>query len=110
MKKVFLVAVFLCLSGCATYAPGVDEMGQKLQQEGIPVLVAIRNYMDDTTRQPRTLQDLVPKYLPALPLEPKIDYDFKNSVLTFDYTQGSGVNSMLVECHALVGQVDWVCE
>ena len=110
MKRILLAALFLSLSGCATYAPGEDEQGTKLQTDGIKVLVAVRNYMDDTTRQPQTLQDLIPKYLDKMPDQPKIGYDFKASRLMFNYIQGSGANSMLVTCHALVGQLDWVCE
>lgn len=110
MKKAWLVASLLSLSACSTYAPGEDAQGTQLQAAGIKVLVAVRNYMDETTRPPHTLQDLIPKYLDKIPDQPKIDYDFKNSVLSFNYLQGSGANAILVTCHALIGQVDWVCD
>lgn len=109
-KLLLLAALFALLSGCSTYAPGEDAQGTQLQVAGIKVLTAVRNYMDDTVHPPHTLQDLIPKYLDKLPDQPKIDYDFKNSVLSFNYIQGSGANSILVTCHALVGQVDWVCD
>lgn len=80
MKQLLLAAVLLSLSACSTYAPGEDAQGTQLQMSGKKVLVALRNYMDETTRQPHTLQDLVPKYLEKIPEQPKIDYDFKNSL------------------------------
>jgi hypothetical protein len=108
MKNILVLAVMLLLSGCANYAPGIDAKGVKLQQEGIPVLVALRNYMDETAHYPKSLQDLVPKYLAAIPAEPEIHYDPKTSVLSFTYTQDDKTG-LDVYCHALVGQTAWVC-
>ena len=109
MKKLLLAAVFLSLSGCATYAPGEDDYGRLLQGTGEDVLQAARSYMDDTIHVPNSLNDLVPKYLKALPTEPNIQYDRKTSTLSFVYTQ-KGDNGLTVTCHALLGQLQWVCE
>ena len=108
MRKFLLIALILSLSGCATYGPGEDDYGRILQGTGENVLQAARNYMDDTTRVPKSLNELVPKYLKALPKEPDIQYDRQNSTLFFTYQQ-KGANGMAVTCHALLGQLQWVC-
>lgn len=108
MKKLLLLALTLSLSGCATYGPGEDAYGRALQGTGEDVLQAARNYMDETTRVPNSLNELVPKYLRALPTEPNVQYDRKNSTLFFIYQQ-QGPNGMSVTCHALLGQLQWVC-
>lgn len=108
MKMLLLLALTLSLSGCAAYGPGEDDYGRNLQGTGEDVLQAARTYMDDTTRVPNSLNDLVPKYLKALPKDPVIQYDRKNSTLFFSYLQ-KGPNGMLVTCHALLGQLQWVC-
>lgn len=108
MKQVLALAACLTLSGCASYAAGEDPEGLKLQQEGIQVLKAVHDYMDDTSREPANLKLLVPKYLPTIPAEPNILYDPKSGYLLFEYQQ-TGANGMKVECRALVGQEDWAC-
>ncbi|HSN16728.1 MAG TPA: hypothetical protein VLV87_00845 [Gammaproteobacteria bacterium] len=108
MKRLLLLALMLSLSGCATYAAGEDDYGRQLQGTGEDVLQAARNYMDETTRVPNSLNELVPKYIAALPKEPNVQYDRKNSTLFFTYQQ-KGPNGMSVICHALLGQLQWVC-
>jgi hypothetical protein len=108
MKKLLIFAAFLSLSGCATYGPGEDDYGRILQGNGEDVLAAVRSYMDDTSHEPANLQVLIPKYLKALPTAPDIKYDPKNAILTFVYDQ-TGKTGLHVTCHALVGQLQWVC-
>ena len=108
MNKLLPLALTLLLSGCAAYGPGEDMYGRTLQGTGEDVLQAARNYMDETTRVPSSLNDLVPKYIQALPKEPNIQYDRKTSTLYFTYKQ-QGTNGLDVTCHALLGQLQWVC-
>jgi hypothetical protein len=108
MKKLLPLALTLMLSGCASYGPGEDLYGRTLQGTGEDVLSAARNYMDETTRVPASLDVLVPKYIAALPKDPNIQYDRKNSTLYFVYTQ-KGTTGLSVTCHALLGQLQWVC-
>ncbi len=108
MKNILMLAALLALAGCSTYGPGEDDYGRKLQGDGEEVLTAVHSYMDDTSRMPPNLQVLVPKYLAALPTEPKIVYTPKTSSLDFEYDQG-GSRGLHVHCHALVGQLQWVC-
>ena len=107
-KLLSLAALFALLSGCANYAPGDDQKGIDLQAAGAQVLVALREYMDQNARPPRTLQDLVPKYIPALPDEPQIHYDLRGSRLEFFYKQ-EGSRGSDVACHAVVGETEWIC-
>ena len=108
IKNTLIASTFLSLAGCASYGPGEDSYGRILQGNGEDVLAAARNYMDETTRVPKNLEDLVPKYLKAVPTEPKIEYDRKTSTFYFTYQQ-KGPNGMSVTCHALLGQLQWVC-
>ena len=108
MKTLLPIALTLSLSGCASSAAGEDDYGRALQATGEDVLQAARSYMDETTRVPNSLNDLVPKYLNAIPKEPAIQYDRKNSTFFFIYQQ-KGPNGMSVTCHALLGQLQWVC-
>lgn len=107
-KLMSLVALLALLSGCSTYAPGEDKKGIALQSVGAQVLTAVRTYMDDNARPPRTLQDLVPKYLPAIPEEPRIRYDLKAMRLDFLYTQDDKAGAQ-VACDAAIGETQWVC-
>ena len=108
MKKLLMFVVFLSLSGCAAYGPGEDDYGRILQGNGEDVLQAARTYMDETTRVPNSINDLVPKYLQTVPKDPAIQYDRKTSTFYFIYTQ-KGKGGLTVTCHALLGQLQWVC-
>ncbi|HEY4128290.1 MAG TPA: hypothetical protein VGN70_09615 [Gammaproteobacteria bacterium] len=109
MKKFLLIfALALSLSSCAAYGPGEDDYGRILQGTGEDVLQAARSYMDETTRVPNSLNDLIPRYLKALPTDPNIQYDRKTSTLYFVYRQ-KGTGGYDVTCHALLGQLQWVC-
>ena len=108
MRTLVFLLTLLTLTSCSTYAPGEDQKGQALQAAAAQVLVAVQAYMDDNSRPPRTLQDLVPKYIKALPTEPLINYDLKGSRLDFLYQQ-DGANGSKVACHAAIGETQWVC-
>jgi hypothetical protein len=107
-KLLSLLALFALLSGCSTYAPGEDKKGLQLQSEGTQVLEAVRNYMDGEARLPRSLNDLIPKYLKSLPDEPRIHFDAQAGRLDFMYVQ-DGTNGMAVACHAAIGETQWTC-
>lgn len=107
-RLLALLALFAWLSGCASYAPGDDKKGVQLQAVGQQVLVAARTYMDDNARPPRALSDLVPTYLKALPIEPHVQYDPTMGRFAFVYRQ-EGSEGAQVECHAVIGETDWIC-
>jgi len=109
MSKYFVIAVLLALCGCAMYPPGEDPNGQKLQDAATPVLEAIHTYVTDNMRMPKSLNDLVPKYIKQLPAEPKLSYDMPNNVVTFHYTQSQSF-SVQVTCTAFIGQTGWSCQ
>ncbi len=109
MRALVSLLVFSALlSGCASYAPGDDPKGLKLQAIGQEVLMASRMYMDQNARPPHTLQDLVPKYMAALPVEPTVTYDVKTGRFEFVYKQ-EGTQGSQVACHAVIGETDWIC-
>lgn len=107
-KLLSLLTLLALLTACASYAPGDDPKGQQLQGVGQQVLQAARNYMDQNARPPHSLQDLVPKYLPALPDQPAITYDPQMDRFEFRYKQ-EGFRGAEVTCHALLGETDWIC-
>ena len=96
-KLLSLLALFSLLTGCASYAPGDDQKGLQLQAIGQEVLMAARTYMDQNARPPRTLQDLVPKYMAALPVEPAITYDAKANRLTIEGIDKQRVGQVAAE-------------
>lgn len=109
MRRLVPMLVLLpLLSACATYAPGDDKQGLELQAVGQQVLRASRTYMDENARPPHTLDDLVPRYLKALPKEPHIVYDTNLGRFDFVYRQ-AGSEGAKVECHAVIGETDWIC-
>ncbi|MGA9854641.1 MAG: hypothetical protein WBR29_05125 [Gammaproteobacteria bacterium] len=109
MSKYLVIAVLLTLCACAVYPPGDDPNGQKLQAEATPVLEAIHTYMTDNARVPKSLNDLVPKYIKQLPAKPKLTYDLPNNVVTFSYVQSQSF-SVQVTCTAFIGQTGWMCQ
>jgi hypothetical protein len=110
MSKFAVIAVLLALAGCAVYPPGEDPGGKKLQAAATPVLEAIHKYMSENARLPKTLNDLVPKYLKQLPDEPKLTYDLANNMVTFHYTQSQSFG-VQVTCTSFLGQTaGWSCQ
>lgn len=108
MKYLPCLAAMLALSSCSNYSPGEDALGQKLQALGTPVLEAAREYMDENARYPKSIQQLVPQYLQAIPDEPRIYFDVKGAAFYFKYKQEDH-GGLPVVCHALIGQTEWVC-
>ncbi len=109
MRKLPVIAVLLALCACAMYPPGEDPNGQKLQAAATPVMQAIQKFMAENSALPRTLNDLVPKYIKRLPPEPKLTYDLQDNAVIFSYVQ-SPPNGANVTCIAYIGQASWSCQ
>jgi hypothetical protein len=108
MKAVCCLAIALSLSGCALYNAGEDPTGEDLRDRATPVLMAIRDYIDQTSRIPKSLDELVPRYLKALPDKPKVTLDAKRNLVYFTYNL-TGKSDDQVECSAAFGQSSWDC-
>jgi type II secretory pathway pseudopilin PulG len=69
---VAMIAAQLAFSGCAQKEAKVDPAAQEaaLRQELASIRDAIRRFRADSGRYPHTLEELVPKYLPAIPADP----------------------------------------
>lgn len=69
-----LIYMMMCLVFIASWVAGIF-LGQRARILGIhafpqksqPLIAAIKKYEQDNSTPPRTLQDLVPNYLPAIP-------------------------------------------
>jgi len=109
MNKNLGITSLLLLAGCSTYPPGADSEGQRMLAAATPVLDAIAKYMDDTARPPKSLNVLVPKYLPSIPDTPKIDLNLKENVLTFKYIQSASHHNEVI-CTAFMGETEWSCD
>ena len=71
-------------------------------------MVALQAYHRDTGTFPPYLQGLVPKYLPALPDEPRFQYDRDLGMLSFRYTP-SWPQLRPVWCSSAGNTTDWRC-
>lgn len=69
---VALIAAQIAFIGCAQKETKADPAAQEaaLRQELANVRDAIRRFRADSGRYPHTLEELVPKYLPAIPVDP----------------------------------------
>jgi hypothetical protein len=61
------LATLLALTGC--YAPGVGPRAHGFYSVSPPVMLALSAYYADHDRYPKTLDELVPRYLPRVPTQ-----------------------------------------
>ena len=108
MKVVLSFALLLTLSSCAAYNAGEDPTGEDLRDRATPVLMAIRDFIDENSRIPKSLDELVPKYIKALPDKPKVILDKQRNLVYFNYNL-TGKAGDQVECSSVFGQSSWDC-
>lgn len=105
----FLAACLaLPLAGCLVWSAGRDPQGQALMQNAVTVQAALNAYIHDHRRGPPSLQDLVPRYLAALPAQPELNYSARRGSLVFNY-QPSWPEPGVSACEARFGETAFRC-
>jgi hypothetical protein len=103
-----LVMAALALAACASWPPGEDPRGQELRAQATPVLHALARYHKDKGEYPRSLHELVPRYLRDVPFAPGLRFDRDYQAIEFTYSP-SWPQTRDVTCTARFGELDWVC-
>ena len=104
----FAAAAAMLLAGCAIWTPGQDPAAGELMPPAQAVLAALNRYARDHGGGPVELADLVPRYLPALPARPALDYSPKRGTLVFNYPTSWPPGSTTA-CSAKVGEAAYHC-
>lgn len=101
-------AVALLFSACAAWEPGQDRVGQELLPPANSVLAAMNRYLKENRRAPPDLAALVPRYIPALPPQPELNYSRKRGTLVFNYEPG-WPDPRVSACQARIGEAQFHC-
>lgn len=107
--RLFAITMASCaLAACASKTPvGDDNQGLRLKAAATPVLHALVKYKKDNREYPRSLFELTPKYIAAVPFEPGLQYHRDEQVILFEYESGWLTETV---CLARPGDVEWVCK
>jgi len=108
LRRLLIIAALALLSACTVWPIGEDPYGQEVRRNANEVVMALQAYHRDAGTFPATLQGLVPKYLPELPNEPRLQYDRDIGSLAFRYTP-SWPQLRPVWCSTAGNTTDWHC-
>lgn len=107
MKLVIVLAAAL-LSACAVWPASDDPKGRELKARGAVVLAALERFRQERGHLPKSLGELAPGLLPAVPSEPKLRFNAESGLLEFVYSP-SWPQPGQVSCSAVVGSKEWRC-
>ena len=108
MKTTVTVWLVLALSACAVWSAGKDPHGEALMQNANAVLTALNSYVVVHRKGPPSLQDLVPRYIAALPAQPEFNYSARRGNLVFNY-EPSWPTPGTSACEARFGETAFRC-
>jgi hypothetical protein len=108
LKAMVVAACVVLLGGCRIWAAGDDPAGRPLLNNAQAVLDAANRYLQANGRAPEDLGALVPQYLPALPLQPVLNYSASRGTLVFNYDTSWPPNSVSA-CQAKLGDRAFHC-
>jgi hypothetical protein len=114
MNKKHRAAILLAiitsatLAACAVYPVGQDADGLDLRRDANRVMMALEDWHRAKGNFPRTLDQLVPQYLPAVPTEPVLRYRPADGSLAFRYVP-SWPQLRPVWCSSVGNTTNWVC-
>lgn len=102
------VGVCALLSACVVYPVGQDADGLSLRRDANRVMIALEDWHRARGTFPRTLDELVPQYLPAIPKEPRLQYRPADGSLAFRYIP-TWPQLRPVWCSSVGNTTNWVC-
>jgi hypothetical protein len=108
LRRFLIVFALVILSACTVWPIGEDPYGLGVRRSANEVIMALQAYHRDTGSFPIGLGALVPKYLTALPDEPRLQYDRDVGSLSFRYTP-SWPQLRPVWCSSVRNTTDWRC-
>jgi len=105
LLRFFLISAILSSSACVALDPlaTVDEKRSNANK----VLLALNNYQSDEGAMPKSLEELVPKYLEDVPVTPGIRFNRLEKSLYYD--ENSDWMGYTTICTAKVGSEYWRC-
>lgn len=103
-----LVLAGLGISACSVYPVAQDPEGLSLRRDANRVMMALEAWHKERGTFPRDLNELVPRYLPRLPEEPRLQYHPNDGSLAFRYVP-SWPQLRPVWCASVGDTTNWVC-
>lgn len=85
MRVVVAIWLAAMLCACSVWSAGKDPNGEVLMRNANEVLSALNSYVQVNRKGPASLQDLVPRYIAALPAQPEFNYSARRGSLVFNY-------------------------
>jgi hypothetical protein len=108
MRTAITVWLVLALSACSVWSAGKDPNGEALMQNANAVLTALNSYVVVHRKGPASLQDLVPRYIAALPAQPEFNYSARRGSLVFNYAPSWPIPGTSA-CEAHFGETAFRC-
>ena len=106
-RFVYLLLIIVSLSSVA--CAGFDPMGgvNEKRSNANKVLLALNDYQSDVGDMPKSLNDLVPKYLENIPAFPGLRFNRLEKSIYYD--EDSDWMGNVIVCSAKVGSDYWRC-
>ena len=108
-RMLFALLAVTFVTGCTVWPIGEDQYGMELRREANATILALQAYHRDSGTFPATLDALSPRYLPAPPAIPRLEYDATDGSLFYKYTP-SWPQLRPVWCRSVGNATDWKCE
>ncbi|HTQ14361.1 MAG TPA: hypothetical protein VMH86_10835 [Rhizomicrobium sp.] len=108
MRGLFVIALAFALCACSVWPVNQDPYGMGLRRDADRVLRAVEAYQHENRALPASLAALVPKYLPAIPDLPHMEYTPADGSLAYRYIP-SWPQLRPVWCHSVGDSTDWQC-
>ncbi|HEY1614401.1 MAG TPA: hypothetical protein VGF97_11990 [Rhizomicrobium sp.] len=109
MRRAVLLLTAVFLGSCSVYPVAQDPDGLNLRRSANEVMMALESYHRDKAAFPRTLEELIPTYLPSLPSAPVLHYRAADGSLSFRYIP-TWPQLRPVVCSSVGNTTDWRCE
>jgi len=105
MKRLLLVFLLLNSAACVS----LDSIGtvDEKRSNANKVLLALSDYQSELGNLPKSLDDLIPKYLNDIPVTPAIRFNRMEESLYYD--ENSDWMGNTIVCSAKVGSDYWRC-